>query len=401
MKNILFHAIVLCLTVSVFSVNPALVPGDTPTRALPDPLPPITMAANPDQIAAFTGGDVSPWGGVFDSQGRYIFFDQKVKVSFSTKGSNQLIRMTGFGASPAFETIATQAQLGAADARWSDPDYWPELVNLDILSDGSIVMIGFGMGAEYNPQKLLKITPGNPPQISVIASFETEHIYAVEIIQRFAVDRSQNPNKIYLVINGDIYTVFSNQSNATPSLWMELGDWALENLVIDNLGNLIYCESGGYIKKIDKNTKAVSTISQQSLKDSLEGDYSSTVAFVIDQTTGNIFGQYHGSYPDSGYRNLFKATKNMSGLYEAVDFATENQVLEDPDIEPYWLEGLTNFVISGLGLAVDPAGNYFFCSSGSNSCSGSHMCIQGIDSIVKIGTEAKSSARNALWCYYE
>jgi hypothetical protein len=402
MRNIIVFSVFLCLAVSGLCQNPGGKASAVPTRALPDPLPPITTAANTSQIAAFTGGEVSPWGGVFDSSGRYIFFDQKVWISETeTKGTNRLIRMTTSGASPSFETIATQAQLGALDPRWIDPDYWPELINIDLLSDGSIVMIGFG----DNDQKLLRIIPGNPPQISVIANIYVDLISSFESVQIFAVDRNQNPNKIYLLVGGDVYTVNANQTNATPSMWLDTSHdlnfiW---DMAIDDTGNLIYCESyfdGGNIKMIDKNTKAISTISQQTFGDSLEGNYSFTIAFDIDQTTGNIFGQYYGSYPDSGTYHLFKATKNMSGLYEAIDFATERQVLEDADISP-WVDLMERFINDGAGLDVYPGGNYFFFTSGSHNYTMVYVPLQGIDSIVKIGTVARTGARSGLWCHYE
>lgn len=198
--------------------------------------------------------------------------------------------------------------------------------------------------------------------------------------------------------------MYANQYNATPSLWLNAGALLGSNLVVDNNGDLIYCEFGSYgnIKKIDKNTKAITTISQQKLKDALIGAYSSTLALDMDQTNGDLFGLYYGLYPNSGgsVYNLFKAARNISGLYEAVDFATEMQVLEDEDIEP-WVDTNEIFFVRAGGLVVYPGGNYFFCTSGSNNVLMGLFAKQGIDCIVKIGTEAKLEAMPGMWFQYE
>jgi len=403
-------------------LGPPATPTPTPTPDLPDPLPSIAMAANPDQIASHTGDHPSPWGGVFDSAGRYIFFDQKVSVSYTeTEGTNQLIRMTGWGDTATFETLATQSQLAAVDSRWGEESS-PLLVNLDLLSDGSIVMSGGG----DNPQKLLRIVPGNPPQITTIASFSSMDVWgAPQGASAIAVDRNQNPNKIYLLIQTDIYTVYANQTNATPSVWLEPEDDldGVYDMVIDNNGDILFGAFYGMlyspykivryknrssfdtINKIDKDTKAISSISKESFGNSLKGNYRYTLALDINRITGDLFGLYYCSspYPYTGSRfNLFKATKDGNGLYTALDFATEHQVLEDPDIEPYWEpSALNNFLISGLGLAVHPSGNSFFCSSGSNDEGWGYIVRQGIDSIVRIGTEARLSSKPAAWCHYE
>ena len=386
-------------------------PTPTPTPDLPFPEPPINMAANTDQISAFTGEVPSPWGGVFDPEGRYIFFDLKVWINDTTyHGTNQLIRMTGEGSSASFEVLATQAQLAAVDSRWGD-EYLLELGGLDILFDGSIVMIGYG----ENPQKLLRIVPVNPPQITVIASFDFETItpwvaskaIPGQFVEDIAVDRAQNPNRIYFLMGRDIYSVYSNQTNATPALWLDTGQtlYNIYDLVVDNNGDIIYCENmyGGNIKKVEKTTKAITTISQSSLNDTLKGNYSSVLALDINRKTGDLFGLYY-SYPPYPYTwssyNLFKATKSVSGLYTGTDFALEQQVLEDPDIFPWW--GVwESFLIRGGGLAVHPQGRYFFCTSGSNNEFYGALVRHGIDCIVKIGTEALLGASPAHWRRYE
>jgi WD40 repeat protein len=383
-------------------IGPPATPTPTPMPELPDPIPPVDITASRDQIAAFTGYLANPWCGVFDSQGRYIFFDWKTQIDIDTiAGTNQLIRANFSGAIPSFEVLATTAQLAAVDSRWGETTYIPEIHDIDILSDGSVVLLSSGL----NPQKMLKITPGNPPQISVIAQFNLDSaLYDPDSLQAITVDKTQSPNMIYVLSNFNVYSVSANQQNADLTMWLDISSYLdTQDIIVDNNGDILYCEnSSGILKRIDKNTRTQSTISKFNFASTLGLQYNSLSLLTMNiDDNNNIYGIYSGQISWSSSRfNILKAIPDQSGLYTAANLIAEEQIINDPDVNP-WVTENDNIIAPGHGMALHPGLNCFYLSSGTYSFSPAYFTPHSINCIISIGTESMLKAKPASWCHYE
>jgi len=382
---------------------PPAPPSPTPTPILPTPEPDITMAANRDQIGSLAAPIANPWGGAFDSNGDYIFFDQKMMLDpyspLSTIGSNSLVRLSSPGPSPVLSDIVTVSELAAFDSRWNTD--LPVLQCLDVLSDDSIVMLVFFPGGGL--QKLMRIVPGSPAQISTIANWDAypDIGYPVPV----AVDRSVNPNIIYISYYTQIFKITADQVNATiSSEWTHTSDSYIYDMVIEADGNIIAggaSLSGYKILRYDKNT-GVESIAIDNLDAILNGFFYSTVALAKNPTNDDIFGLYKSSfwYPWTISKfNVFKLSKGTGGAYTAADYVTGYQVLTDSDIAPYASYPTTQLVTPGQGFAIDPAGNFLFVSNGQPEAF-SYYEGAGSGNIMSIRTSATLGA-GSYWKIYE
>jgi hypothetical protein len=382
---------------------PPVPPTPTPAPVVPTPVPDISMAADRNQIESFTAATANPFCGAFDSQGRYIFFDQEVMIydiyGPVVMGTNTLIRLSSPGASPSFSAIVTQSDLAAFDSRWNTD--LPIVKCLDVLSDDSIVMLAFFPGGPL--QKLMRIVPGSPPQISTIANWDAYAYigYPVPV----TVDRSVSPNIIYISYYTQIFKITADQVNATiTSEWTHASDSYLYDLVIDAEGDVIAggaSLSGYKILKYDKSA-GMESIVLAGLDTILRGYFYSTVALAKNPTNDDIFGLYKSAYyyPWTYSKlNIFKLSKGAGGAYTAADYVTGYQVLIDSDIAPYANYPITQLVTPGQGFAIDPSGNFLFVSNGEPEY-GSYYEDEGSGNIIRIRTSASASA-GPNWNLYE
>ena len=393
-------------------IGPTATPTPTPTPIWPEPTPPVDVAATRDQIASHTGQTANPWGAAFDSQGRFIFFDQKVYNYYDdeTLGSNNLIRMTSGVSGPSFETIATESQLAAVipDFPGTSP-YFKNLVTLDALSDDSVVMVVSGT----SPHALIRIVPGTTPQITTIAEFQTT--LNPPGCWDMAVDRTQTPNLIYLYYTNtsnyslELYVVSADQTNATPTFFADpqYHNFPPMALTIDANGDVIYAGDADFqqIYRIDKDTKAETALLPELMLNSFtEERFDYVTSLDIDPVTGDILGTYYTgwSYPYTYSRyNLFAARKNSDGSYSAAsELMLEQQVYADEDVLPWYISG-RNLVPSGGGLAIARSGGYMYLSNASPTFNYTSFTARGIECILKIGTEFMLGAHPESWTNYE
>ena len=390
------------ITSDLYSGDVELVPIPTATPILPpSPVPDIKMVATRDQIAAFTGDTgANPWGGAFDSQGRYIFFDQKTVIDATPTyiGTNQLIRLTP-GSPPTFTSLATQAQLAAVDSRWGSPDSYPYLADLAVLSDDSVVLIGIGSS---DPQRLLRIVPGNPPQITTVANIYLTETW--ENIIGVVVDKSTNPNTIYIATNLTIYSVPADQIEALPPIWFDLSTYFyVLDIAIDTEGNILFPQLNSLFR-IDKTTQTETEIIL-SFSGSLIGGYEYTEVLEVNPVNGEIFGLYYSysAYPGTdSYFNFYNVPNQLGtyGYYIPENYLIEEQIFEDPDIIS-WYWPLMDFKLPGRGLAIHPSGSIMYCSNGRHGWSHYYMEDVGTRCIISIGTTTVSQVSPSFWRLYE
>lgn len=389
------------LTADLYRGDIELLPLPTPTPILPpEPVPEVKVVATEDQIATFTGGaGANPWGGAFDSQGRYVFFDQKVPIDATGTlvGTNQLIRLTP-GSPPSFTTLATQAQLAIADDRWSGSTPSVELVDLATLSDDSVVLIGLGV----NPQRLLRVVPGSPPQITVVGSID---LPSYDNLIGIVVDKADSPNTIYIGSSYTLYKIAADQLNGTPSAWFDLSPYYYQkDIAIDTGGNILFERVyGATLYSIDKITATTTEITH-SFTSSLTGDYDYTLALEVNPADGEIFGMYYTSqrYPDTfSYFNLYRIPNeaDLSGRYTPENFAIEEQILGDPDLSGWYTTGM-NFILPGRGMAIHPSGHVIYCSNGRHRFLMYAATRIGTQCIISIGTSELSRVPAAFWRQY-
>ncbi len=375
-------------------------PTPTPTPVLPSPVPEIAMAANRDQITNFTGNTANPWAGAFDSQGRFVFFDQKAPLGASSPiGANQLIKMVPSGSNPSFTTLATQSQLASVNPRWSETGTWPTVTDVEMLSDDSIVLACLSYG--YNESQLYRIVPGNPSQITVITSMTLPFAYPV-----ITVDKSVNPDMIYIAVGDAIATIPADQINGTPSLWHTVffppAMIPINDIEIDLNGDVLYSTIAGGIGRIDKNTKAESYVLGYAQASNLT-NFSYVYTFDVNPQTGDIIGVYVSDPPytyTNSVFNMFKLTKSAGSSHTAKDYVIEEQIFGDADISP-WYVPCSNFVLFGDGLDIDPTGTFLFCSCGIPDGYVFSSSISGINCVISVGAIAATKANPVLWTEYK
>ena len=378
-------------------------PTPTPTPVLPTPEPLISIAVNKDEITAFTSAPANPWGGAFDSQGRYIFFDQRSEIpSVGIYGSNRLIRVSFTGDTPSFETIATQTDLATNDSRWSSQ--MPKVYGVDVLSDDSIILFvtfsPFGMPPYI---KILKIVPDPTPVITTVAYSGFSSPDANPACM--AVDRTSSPNIIYVAIFNEISKITADQVDASLTHWMYTSNGGyVYAMTIDQNGDII---SGGAqlstpfgILRINKNTKEETTI-YSGLETLAEHPYA-TVGLAINPMNQDIFGLNKSAYfytnTISAY-NIYRLRKGAGGAYTASDYVTGYQVFNDPDVKSYSSYPSQQLVPPGGGFKIDPTASYLFLSNGSAPV-GSYFTYPGSQNIIKISTDATLDAM-PHWVFYE
>jgi len=379
-----------------------------PTPNLPSPVPSVDVAATRDQIEGITGDSPNPWGGVFDSQGRYIFVDQKVEIGTGTIGTNQLIRMTPGSPGPQFEILATQTQLAVhvPELAGSGPIY-PGLASVDVLSDDSIVLIFSGTSLH----KLLKVVPGNPPQITVIASITGAGTISPSV-GPMAVDRSQTPNVIYMYYTREtqkgFYSVAADQTNTEPTLWKspENAPYNPLDFAVDDNGDILYWGGNdmGQLFRIDCVTKNETPLLSETFYERFGYLYMYNLCMDINRRTGDIISIYIADvpYPDTQSRyNVCKVKKNPNGSYANGEvLIIEEQVFGDEDVSPWYIEG--RYLISfGCGISISPSGETFFVSNGEPDYKMGYIPYRGIDCILKIGTEGVLGVTPSHWRHYE
>jgi hypothetical protein len=378
-------------------------PTPTPTPVLPTPKPLISIAVNKDEITAFTSAPANPWGGAFDSQGRYIFFDQKSEIpSVGIWGTNRLIRVSFTGDTPFFATIATQTDLATNDSRWNSQ--MPSIYGVDVLSDDSIILfVAFSPSGMPPYVKILKIVPGATPVITTVAHSDYSTPGALPVCM--AVDRTSSPNIIYVAIYNEIDKITADQVNASLAYWTYTSNGGyVYAMTIDENGDII---SGGAqistpfgILRINKNTKEETTI--YSGLETLEEHPYATVGLAINPMNQDIFGLNKSGYfytnTLSAY-NIYRLSKGTGGAYTASDYVTGYQVFNDPDVKPYSSYPSQQLVPPGGGFKIDPTASYLFLSNGSAPV-GSYFSYPGSQNIIKIGAEATLDAM-PHWVIYE
>lgn len=397
---------------------PATTPTPTPTSTpvLPEPAPDCSIAALKSQIEAFTGFSCNPHGGVFDSQGRYIFFDQfysndyaalsqivlgKSKVKASTIGTDQLIRMTP-GSPPSFEIIATATDLATQDSRWTDSYYEPFVGALDVLSDDSIVLLS--LDSLSSTQYVLRVVPGAPPQVSKQAEWAlaTFPDYPTPLV----VDRTSNPNILYFAMFTDIYKIEANQTVLTPTNWYTYSSGYVYDMVIDKNSDVIYAGADlSYYKveKIDKDTKAI-TIIADNLDSAFPWFYYSTLSLAINPINEDILGLYSVLPPLYGYYvydlfAIYKLKKQGDGSYVPMNYVVSQQVFGDPDVDPYTSFPVEQLTAPSNGFAIDPTGTYLYITN-SNQNEDFLYYDTGSMHIIRILTDTATSVRRG-WEMYE
>jgi len=393
------------LNFDLYSGDFALVPtppSPTPTPVLPTPTPVISIAVNRDEIAAYTSQPANPWGGVFDSQGHYIFFDQNADVpSVGIYGSNKLIRVTFTGGTPSFETIATQADLATNDSRWTTQ--LPKVYGVDVLSDDSIVLLVAFPPMGMPPYiKILKIVPGAPPLITTVAFSNMSVPSALPVCM--AVDRTSSPDIIYMAIYNSITSITADQVNGSLTFWMETHNGGyVYAMAIEQNGDIL---CGGAqlstpygILHINKYTMEESTI-YSGLETLQEHPYA-TVGLAISPANEDIFGlnksTYAYPYTTSVY-NIYRLRKGTGGEYTASDYVTGYQVFDDPDVNPYSSYPSQQLISPYGGFRIDPAGRYLLINNGTAPYS--YFTYNGSRNIIKIGAEATMGAK-PQWNLYE
>lgn len=382
---------------------PTPTPPPTPTPILPQPVPDIALVATKDQISNFTHDYANPWAGDFDAQGRYYFFDQKISTCYScpTSGTNQLIRIEAEGDNPIFSVVATQADLGSKDSAWNGTyGEYPTIGNMRILSDDSIILVGSHF---MTPRPLLRIVPGTPPQVSIIALIN----YALSTFPMgMAVDKSATPNIIYFSIYNGIYRVNADQINyPINSTWTTVPSNYIYGIVVEEGGDLIAAGAGlgvFEIYRINHITGAVSVVASN-LQFDLYGNYYSTPALTANPLTGDIFGLYNSSpsYPRTNSKmNIFKMEKGSGIAYQYPDnYVTGYQVLTDPDIAPFCSYPLHQLYIYAGGFSINPSGHWLYISNGWTFNPSAYTGV-GSGNIFKIRTQNILNARQS-WASYE
>ena len=334
-------------------------PTPTPTPDYPSPEPDIIMVANRDQIENETGAYANPWCGAFDSQGRFIFFDQMMGSYIAVgNGTNKLVRMSPGGSTPSFTILAGQTDLEAADDRWTYYT-WPMVADIDVLSDDSIVMMAQAhVGG--NPHRLLRVVPGEPPQVSVIAEFTGYLTFG-----GIGVDRNQTPNMIYISADENILSITADQVSGTPSVWFT-APYNVDNVEVTQSGDVLYCCSEyANILSVDKDSKSTDSLLSTSFDEAFT-DYASHVTFSLAPGSGDIFGVYY-SYvsPLQNRYNVYKMKKESGGSYTLSDYAWEDQILSDEDIE-LWAYPTARFEIPPGGIAAQSDDGYAYFTCGSD-----------------------------------
>jgi len=381
----------------------SVTPTPTPTPVLPTPEPLISLAVNKDEITAFTSSPANPWGGAFDSQGRYIFFDQKSELpSVGIWGTNRLIRVSFTGDTPSFATIATQSDLATNDSRWNSQ--MPMVYGVDVLSDDSVILfVAFSPMGMPPYVKILKIVPGVTPVITTVAYSDYSTPGAFPACM--AVDRTSSPNIIYVAIYTEIDKITADQVNASLTFWMYTSNGGyVYAMTIDQNGDII---SGGAqlstpygILHINKNTMEETTI-YSGLETLQEHPYA-TVGLAINPMNQDIFGLNKSAYfytNTSSVYNIYRLRKGAGGAYTACDYVTGYQVFNDPDVKPYSSYPSQQLVPPGGGFEIDPTASYLFLSNGSAPV-GSYFSYPGSQNIIKISTDATLGAM-PHWVIYE
>ncbi len=376
------------------SPTSSLTPTPTPNPVYPSPEPQIQIYISKEQITAYTGSQANPTGGVFDSQGCFIFFDQKYDNLIGTiYGTNQLLRVDLSSGTPVFTTIATQSDLAAVDPSWNNTYSQPNFVSMDILSDDSIVML---TSSYIYP--LLKITQQTPAQITVIADYTTMSTIPAPI----AVDRSVNPNIIYYGIYNSIYKVLADSIHGSPTLVGTYNSSYVYGMTLNENNDLIV---GGKSLTLDNisiinKTTGANTIIVNDLMNSLP-ICNRVLALAFNSQNGEILGLAQSYYPNSNsLYNIFKITKDTMSVYSIKYYVTEYQILTDPDVSGHCIYPPDHFWALGTGFVIGPDKKWLYISNGTPTGSVSVVTGKGTGNIIRISTENLLKTSNN-WIKYE
>lgn len=383
---------------------PTPTPSPTPTPVPPlPPQPPIELVAGPDGLLQGASETPNPFGGVFDSQGRFVFFDQLNVSGMGTIGNNRLMRLTP-GSPPTFEILATENQLATADSDWTKHSYGPFVTGFDLLSDDSVVMVYHTWG--YASPKIIKIVPGTPPQISLVASLNDLSVYTNYPI---AVDRAVTPNIIYLGRGSSIYSIAADASNGTPALWHTfsvenspppIAEFGPPLIIVDRNRDLIAAVAMlDTLVRINSTTKAETSIVPLGINPQCAITYMAARGLAVDPKNGNLMLlAYSSGYPypgTSSVNNLIKLTRNSDSDYAAADYLVEVQLLDNEDIAALTppvraLSSLAN------GISFHPSADWLYITSGSPL----YYTYPGYQAVIGVGTNMALGVVPAAWNKY-
>lgn len=388
---------------------PTASPTPTPVPPLP-PLPPIELIADPTQLLAGGTRKINPYGGAFDTQGRFIFFDQYRSYGSGTLGNNRLMRLTS-GSPPTVEVLATQEQLAAVDSQWSNPSYPCLLTDLVVLSNDAVVFSYHSFGVSQ--PKIIRVTPGSPPQIALVATINLSGYTNVSL----APDRGVSPNTLYVCPGGlsgntSILSIAADSTNGTLETWHTL---SVENsspptaafgppqLLVDRTGDVIIAPGGvDNLIRIEKTTKTETTIVPGGINPAVLSRYRAARGLALDPRNGTIFilayAEVDSPYPGThSVNNLIRLAANGDGTYQATDYMVEEQLRENADISALDPSRVMRLMTFANSIAIHPSHPILYTASGSNDY---YLYTPGYHAVIGIGTEPALHARPQMWRNY-
>lgn len=384
-------------------LTPDPTPDPTPTPVYPAPEPNIFLAASGDDIENLTGNEGCPWGVAFDEQGRLVFFDYKAPLEVALpSGSNSLLRMEEVSGQPVFTTILTLEDLEAYHSEWASE--MPPLVwDVGVTSDGDVILSTIGETGGYG-YRLLRIIPGNPPQIVTVFS-DTSLNLNIPI----EVDRSTYPNTIFMGIEGYICSISANavngsyQGRASVNEFFHMAMPVINDIEVDINGDVI-CTAFSTFFRIDRSTWNPDYLAVAS---GYLTNMESIHCFDINPISGDIAGLFFSDppYPNTTSAiNLFKMTRTTGNQYQQADWVTGSQIMQDPEIAPFNAIDDEPIVFAD-GLAYNPTGSAVYLANGTTFYSwGSSLSLlhTGANLVIGLGTpEILHTAANTGWTLYE
>ncbi len=377
------------------SPEPTATPTPVPPPEIPAP-PELSIVAEPGQIEAHTGGPgANPWAAAFDSEGRYLFFDQEIVIDATgnTIGTNSLIALEE-GNPPIFTTLATQAELAAVDINWVTNPYCMGLV---ALPNESVGILAFGYYSMLYPPKLLKVDyqGGLPATVTSLAEL---NLAPTDWNISMCYDDFSTPPAIYVANSEQIYAVTPSIPGATPAkILPDDHSFAIGDIRIGSNGELLMFHLSDFYE-VDKETGAA-TLLLENLDSHLDFGHDVTNVMAIRPSDGVIVGHcntYLAFPPLLSRKNLFKLIPIDPSGYEARDFMIEQQFHDDEALAS-WISQANGFFFPAKGMVLHPSVNCLYCSNGSYPFSMSAMTYQGTRCILKISLADPASVPVSQW----